>query len=42
MFQIDSMSRQPVYEQIIVQMERFILSGALKAGIRFHLCEMWH
>lgn len=32
MFQIDSMSRQPVYEQIIVQMERFILSGALKAG----------
>ena len=32
MFQIDAMSRQPVYEQIISQMERFILSGILSPG----------
>lgn len=32
MFQIDPMSRQAVYEQLIDQMERFILSGILKAG----------
>ncbi|MBP3381903.1 MAG: GntR family transcriptional regulator [Clostridia bacterium] len=32
MFQIDSLSRQPVYEQLIEQMERFILSGVLRAG----------
>lgn len=32
MFMIDSMSRQPVYEQIIRQMERFILSGMLAPG----------
>ena len=29
MFMIDPMSRQPVYEQIIRQMERFILSLSL-------------
>ena len=32
MFMIDPMSRQPVYEQIIRQMERFILSGMLAPG----------
>jgi GntR family transcriptional regulator len=32
MFQIDSLSRQPVYEQLIEQMERFILLGLLRAG----------
>lgn len=32
MFMIDPMSRQPVYEQIIRQMERFILSGMLVPG----------
>ena len=32
MFIIDSMSRQPVYEQIIRQLERFVLTGALKPG----------
>ena len=32
MFQIDPMSRQAVYEQLIEQMERFILSGILKTG----------
>lgn len=32
MFIIDPMSRQPVYEQIIRQMERFVLTGALKPG----------
>lgn len=32
MFQVDTMSRQPVYEQIIQQMERFVLSGVLKPG----------
>ncbi len=29
MFQIDPMSRTPIYEQIIKQLERFILSGTL-------------
>lgn len=29
MFQIDSMSRTPVYEQIISQLERFVLKGIL-------------
>ncbi len=32
MFQIDSLSRQPVYEQLIEQLERFILSGVLHPG----------
>ena len=32
MFQIDSLSRKPVYEQLIEQLERFILSGVLHAG----------
>lgn len=30
MFQIDAMSRQPVYEQLINQIEHFILTGILK------------
>ena len=32
MFQIDTMSRTPVYEQIETQLEKFILNGVLKAG----------
>lgn len=32
MFLIDSMSRQPVYEQLIEQLERFVLTGVLKPG----------
>lgn len=32
MFSIDSLSRQPIYEQIIQQLERFILTGAVKPG----------
>lgn len=32
MFQIDPMSRTPVYEQIIEQLERFIAAGILCAG----------
>lgn len=32
MFQIDSLSRKPVYEQLIEQLERYILSGVLHAG----------
>ncbi len=32
MFQIDPLSRIPVYEQIIEQMERFVLAGLLKPG----------
>ena len=32
MFLVDPLSRQPVYEQIIAQVERFVLSGVLKAG----------
>lgn len=31
MFQIDSLSRRPVYEQIVEQAERFILLGVLAA-----------
>lgn len=30
MFQIDAMSRIPVYEQIVEQMERFVLAGIMK------------
>ena len=32
MFQIDSMSRKPVYEQIIEQVESFLLNDVLKPG----------
>ncbi len=32
MFQIDALSRQPVYEQLVEQIERFILSGVLHPG----------
>ena len=32
MFQIDPMSREPVYEQIIAQVERFVLTDVLPAG----------
>lgn len=32
MFTIDPMSRCPVYEQIIKQLERFVLTGVLKPG----------
>lgn len=32
MFQIDAMSRTPVYEQIISQAEKFILGGILHSG----------
>lgn len=32
MFQIDSLSRQPVYEQLIQQLEQFILTGILQPG----------
>lgn len=32
MFTVDTMSRQPIYEQIVRQAERFILSGLLKPG----------
>lgn len=32
MFQIDVMSRTPVYEQIIEQVEKFILTGILSEG----------
>ncbi len=32
MFQIDALSRQPVYEQLVEQIERFILLGILHAG----------
>ena len=31
MFQIDAMSRKPVYEQIIEQLEKFVLRGILTA-----------
>ena len=34
MFQIDVMSRTPVYEQIIDQMERFVLTGVFPAGTK--------
>lgn len=32
MIQIDVMSRQPVYEQIISQIEQFVLTGILVSG----------
>lgn len=32
MYQIDIMSKVPVYEQIILQTERFILMGIMKPG----------
>lgn len=32
MFQIDVMSRTPVYEQLVDQMEKFILTGILLEG----------
>lgn len=32
MFSIDNMSRVPVYEQIVDQVEKFIVAGLLKAG----------
>ncbi len=32
MIQIDAMSRTPVYEQIISQVEKFILGGILRSG----------
>lgn len=32
MFSIDPMARQPVYEQIIEQTERFLLTGTLAPG----------
>ncbi|MCI8514701.1 MAG: GntR family transcriptional regulator [Lachnospiraceae bacterium] len=32
MFQIDVLSRKPVYEQIVSQMERFVLTGVLAPG----------
>lgn len=32
MFQIDVLSRTPVYEQIVSQMERFVLTGVLAPG----------
>ncbi|MBQ8825282.1 MAG: GntR family transcriptional regulator [Ruminococcus sp.] len=32
MFQIDPLSRQPVYEQIMNQVEKFILNGILTPG----------
>ena len=32
MFNIDHMSRKPIYEQIIEEAESFILAGVLKAG----------
>lgn len=32
MFQIDAMSRTPIYEQIIEQIERYVMTGILKPG----------
>lgn len=32
MFHVDAMSRTPVYEQIVEQMERYILAGILNAN----------
>ena len=32
MFQVDVMSRTPIYEQLIAQMEKFILTGTLREG----------
>lgn len=39
MFQIDIMSRIPVYEQLIRQTEKFILLGVLKEGDKLPECE---
>ena len=33
---IDSMSRQPVYEQIVDQVEQMILSGLMRPGEQLH------
>lgn len=32
MFQVDAMSRTPIYEQIVNQLEYFVLNGLLKEG----------
>jgi GntR family transcriptional regulator len=32
MYQIDNQSRQAVYEQIVAQVERYVLAGLLKGG----------
>ncbi len=32
MFQVDVMSRAPVYEQIVEQLEQFVLTGIVAAG----------
>lgn len=32
MFQVDATSRKPVYEQIVEQMEQFLLTGILSSG----------
>jgi len=32
MYQIDNQSRQAVYEQIVEQVERYVLAGVLKGG----------
>ena len=32
MFQVDIMSRVPVYEQIVEQLEQFVLTGVMKEG----------
>ena len=32
MYQIDNQSRQAVYEQIVQQVERYVLTGVLKGG----------
>lgn len=34
MFQVDIMSRVPVYEQIVEQLEEFVLAGIMKEGDR--------
>ena len=34
MFEIDPMSRVPVYEQIITQIEKFIATGLIRSGDR--------
>lgn len=34
MFTIDALSRQPIYEQLISQLEQLLLIGSLKAGDR--------
>ena len=32
MFQIDTMSRMPIYQQVVNQLEYFVLNGILKEG----------